>query len=195
MWPIPPWQLVSPACVLAMLLAWPAAGATAEKAPAAEPAGPSSTTATYGDWTVRCVPPPRDPAGAKVCEVSQAIRVEDRPGIVAQVAFGAWPIDGPLRLVVQLPNGVFLPPGARFLPQEGAVTGVDLAYSTCLQGCFADAEIGTDMLATLTGAKGPARLEFVNNARSRVALPVSLDGLKAALGAGLKTADRSRNRP
>lgn len=178
-----PWRLMSPACVLAMGLACPVAQAQAP----AEPAGPSSTTATYGDWTVRCVPPPQDPAGAKVCEVTQAIRVEDRPGIMAQVAFGAWPKDAPLRVVVQLPNGVFLPPGVRLLPQEGATTGVDLAYSTCLQGCFADAEVGPDMLATLTGATGPARLEFVNNARSRVALQVSLDGLKAALDAGLET--------
>lgn len=174
-----PWRLLPPTCVLAMGLAWPAAHAQNP----AEPAGPSSTTATYGDWTVRCVPPPRDPAGAKVCEVTQAIRVEDRPGIMAQVAFGAWPKDGPLRVVVQLPNGVFLPPGVRLLPQEGATAGIDLAYSTCLQGCFADAAISASMLATLTGAKGPARLEFVNNARSRVALPVSLDGLKAALDA------------
>lgn len=177
--PIPRWRLVPPACVLAMGLASPVAHA---QAPAA-PAGPSSTTATYGDWTVRCVPPPQDPAGAKVCEVTQAIRSEDRPGIMAQLAFGAWPKDGPLRVVVQLPNGVFLPPGVRLLPQEGATTGLDLAYSTCLQGCFADAEISADMLATLTSSRGPARLEFVNNARNRVALPVSLDGLKAALDA------------
>ena len=174
-----PWRRVSPACVLAMALAAPVAHA---QAPAA-PAGPSSTTATYGDWTVRCVPPPQDPAGAKVCEVTQAIRIEDRPGIMAQLAFGAWPKDGPLRVVVQLPNGVFLPPGVRLLPQEGATTSLDLAYSTCLQGCFADAEISADMLATLTSSQGPARLEFVNNARKRVALPVSLDGLKAALDA------------
>ena len=179
--PIPRWRLVPPACVLAVILASPLAHAASQPGPA----GPSSTTATYGDWTVRCVPPPHEPAGAKVCEVSQAIRIEDRPGIVAQVAFGTWPKDGPLRVVVQLPNGVFLPPGVRLLPHEGATTGVDLAYSTCLQGCFADAEVGPDMLATLTGAKGPARLEFVNNARSRVALPVPLDGLKAALDAAL----------
>lgn len=179
-------RLVSPICVLAAFLTWPGVPVVAQTTPVAEPAGPSSTTATYGDWTVRCAPPPRDPSGAKVCEVTQAIQFGDRPGIAAQVAFGSWPKDGPLRVVVQLPNGVFLPPGVRLLPQQDAASGVDLTYSTCLQGCFADAEIGADMLATLTTARGPARVEFVSNARTRVGLAVSLNGLKAALDAGLK---------
>ncbi len=169
-----------------------AASADAKKPAAAEkpaapidPANPAATTATYGDWVVRCS---NLPQGEKVCEAATGIQiqVQGQTRLLAQIVVGRAGKDQPVRLIVQLPNGVFLPAGATLYLDEKAKSGFQAVYTVCTQGCFGDAVLDADQLASLKGAKGPGRLEFVEGNRKRVAARISFLGLNAALEAALK---------
>src|SRR5262249_6405145 len=52
--------------------------------PAAPDNGPSSTTAVYGDWVVRC----GQQAGTRICEVAQTIYVQGQQTPIALIAIG-----------------------------------------------------------------------------------------------------------
>lgn len=152
-------------------------------APAADPNAPQATTATYGDWVVRCAIPPNQTA--RVCEAGTGVQVQGQQGLLAQIVIGRLNKDQPTRLVIQLPNGVFLPPGATLYLDEKDKSGMATVFATCTQACFADAELKPDQLAALKAAKGPGRLEFVDGARKRIAVPISFNGLPAATEAAL----------
>jgi invasion protein IalB len=63
----------------------PPAPATPAEAPVS--ADPQNTTATFGDWVVRCSRGPE--AGAKrVCEAVQSLVVKGQTAPIAQIAFG-----------------------------------------------------------------------------------------------------------
>lgn len=152
-------------------------------APAADPNAPQATTATYGDWVVRCAIPPNQTA--RVCEAGTGVQVQGQQGLLAQIVIGRLNKDQPTRLVIQLPAGVFLPPGATLYLDEKDKSGMATVFATCTQACFADAELKPDQLAALKAAKGPGRLEFVDGARKRIAVPISFNGLPAATEAAL----------
>lgn len=151
--------------------------------PAADPNAPQATTATYGDWVVRCAIPPNQTA--RVCEAGTGVQVQGQQGLLAQIVIGRLNKDKPTRLVIQLPAGVFLPPGATLYLDEKDKSGLATVFATCTQACFADAELKPDQLAALKAAKGPGRLEFVDGARKRIAVPISFNGLPAATEAAL----------
>lgn len=164
----------------------------AQNAPAAattaEPAGsdPQVTTATYQDWLVRCV---AASATAKQCEATQTLQMQaqgqGQGGTIALIALGRLAADGPLRLVVQLPAGIWLPAGAKLQPGEKAKP-IALEFKRCLQGCFAEAELDKAAEPILRGANGAGTLQFEDGARRPVSLPFSLKGLPQALDAALK---------
>jgi invasion protein IalB len=95
------------ALLLAGLLA--SGPAAAQQAPAAkaEATPPTETTATYQDWLMRCVAPAGQP---RTCEVVQNLQIEGQ-GIVAVIAIGRAGPDSPLIIVIQVPQGVWLPGG------------------------------------------------------------------------------------
>jgi len=166
--------------------------AQAKKPAAAQPAAPEAgspqaTTATYGDWVVRCVTP--QPQAARICEAVTGIQAQGQQGLLAQVVIGRVAKDQPARLIVQLPAGVFLPPGATLYLDDKAKSGFDTVFSSCPRGCFADAELKADQLAALKAARGPGRLEFVDAARKRIAVPISFNGMSAATEAALNPKD------
>lgn len=166
----------------AILLALTPTGSIAQApAPAGASEAPSSTTATYGDWLVRCTAQPSVPDG--LCEVVQGIRVTDRQGLLAQIVFGRVNADDPLRLVVQLPLGIWLPGGATlFLEAEGGA-GLQAPFTICANACLANIALPPALLGQLQAAPGPGRIEFVDGAQRRVVLPLSFKGLRAALAA------------
>jgi len=146
-------------------------------------AAPQTTTATYQNWTLRCdnavgTPPHR------ICEVAQTIASADGKSALAQVVVGRPDPAKPFKLVVQLPNGVWLPSNA-ILALDGKTT-VTATYKRCVQLCFADADIEEKTLAALKARTGPVKLLFADGAQRIVELPVSLNGFAAALDASLK---------
>ncbi len=148
---------------------------------------PQVTTATYQDWLVRCVTPP---TGAKICEATQTIQVQGQAGQpsgpIAVLAMGRLAADGPLRVAVQLPAGVWLPAGAKLQASDKAKPA-PLEFKRCLQGCFAELEADKDLELALRTATGTGTLSFEDGARRAVNVPFSFRGFTAALDAALKS--------
>ncbi|TDT88806.1 invasion associated locus B family protein [Azorhizobium caulinodans] len=169
----------------------PAAPKPAAAAPAAAPAkgpelgedGPSRTTATYDDWVVRCERS-EVVGGAKVCEAAQTLQIGNaQQQLGAQVVFGRLTKEAPMRIVVQLPVGVWLPNGARFVLPGDKPRTIAMPYKFCIRACIADADLSADDVAALNTNAGPAKLEFLDRNQQPVALEISFKGLPAALAA------------
>src|SRR4029077_15959866 len=83
-------------------------------APTSTPVGPEpqSTTATFGDWVLRCTreAPPDRPQ--RVCEVAQTLGVKGQ-GVVAQIALRRLSPKEPMRMTIVLPTNVSLSSGVR----------------------------------------------------------------------------------
>lgn len=177
--------LMRPRLATALALAVLIASGPVAQADDPAPAAPQTTTATYRDWTLRCDnavgTPPR-----KLCEVAQAIMAQDGKTALAQIVIGRPDPARPLKLIVQLPNGVWLPSNAILALDDK--TTVTATYKRCVQLCFADADIEDATLATLKARTDPARLLFADATQRIVELPVSFNGFADALAASLKDA-------
>ena len=71
-----------------------AAPLAAPAVPAGAPAvsaEPANTSATYGDWVMRCQRVGEGAAAKRMCEVAQTIRVQQGRDPVAEVALGRLP--------------------------------------------------------------------------------------------------------
>lgn len=142
--------------------------------------GPSRTTATYDDWVVRCERTELA-GGAKVCEAAQTLQIgTQQQGLVAQVVFGKIKSDAPLRLVLQLPVGVWLPAGAQLTVGDNAKP-ISAGFKFCIRACIADVDLTAPEAASLSTATGSAAISFLDRNQQQVTIPVSLKGLSAAL--------------
>lgn len=174
--------LLSVVCTLAQTRGV-AAPATPAKAAGNHPQT-STSTSTYEDWVVRCETKPPAP---KICEAVQTIAArnqQQQQNTIAEVVFGRVGKSDPMKLIVQVPPGVYLPAGLRLVVEDKASPLV-ATFTRCLQTCMAEAEIKPDaiqLLKSRTKAE-PGRLEFEDGAHQQVKLPVSFKGLSAALAA------------
>ncbi len=157
-----------------------------QPAPAATPAAaqPERTTATYGDWTLRCE---SQAAGAatKACEAAHAV-LDGRGRAVAQFVIGrpAGSQATGMVAVVQVPVNATVAEPARFMLEASAPPVLSLPFRSCTsRGCFAEAPLPEQELSRLRQRAEPVRLEYRDAARSPVALSISLRGLGAALDA------------
>ena len=172
------------AAITAALLTMAVSGvACAQDASPAEPRQvPQATSATYRDWTMRCQTVDVESAGAReVCEIAQAIRGNGDERVLAQLVIGRPDPDGPVRMVVQLPPGVWLPVGVYLEPADGNAINAD--YTRCMQVCAAATTLEQSDIDALKAATDPASITFQDGARRQIELPVSLDGFTAALEA------------
>jgi invasion protein IalB len=172
----------------ALLAAGIGTGAVAQtKAPAA-PAPVSSepglTTATYGDWTLRCAKTEAD-KGKPVCEVFQTLQLQNQQAPIAQIAFGRpGGAADPLRLVVILPASVQFPSSVKAAWGEKDNAPLDLAWSRCVPNvCIAENAGVEDAVRRWRSETGPGRLTFKDAGGRDVNLPFSLRGLPQAMDA------------
>src|SRR6202163_3820208 len=118
--------------------ATPSAAAPAESAPVSSL--PQMTTATFGDWVMRCSR--IDNGSTTSCEVAQTLQVQGQ-GPIAEIAFGSPPgkdASAGMRVVVVLPNNVTLA-GPVLMSIDEKDKPVELTYRRCLPaGCFADTD-------------------------------------------------------
>lgn len=158
----------------------PAQPAAPKPALGAQDDGPSRTTATYDDWVVRCERTELA-GGTKVCEAAQTLQIgTQQQGLVAQVVFGKIKSDAPLRLVLQLPVGVWLPAGAQLTVGDNAKP-ISAGFKFCIRACIADVDLTAPEAASLSTATGSAAITFQDRNQQQVTIPVSLKGLSAAL--------------
>lgn len=147
------------------------------------PAEPGLTTATYGDWVLRCQRLAGDNAG-RVCEVSQTIQAQGQPAPVAQIAIGRLPGQDGLRMTVLLPANVGFPSGVRVAEVKDAKSGLDLAWRRCNPGaCVADGAATEAVLGNWRKTEDAGRIAFKDADGREVAVSLSLRGLGPALDA------------
>jgi invasion protein IalB len=159
--------------------ATPAAPATPPATPAAPE--PQRTTATFADWTLRCVRPEKAPP---TCEVGQTLYDKGQP--VAQTAIGRTRPGEPMHLTILVPVNVSLTAQPRLVgaENEAGVSPIELGWRRCVpNGCLADTLIGEDQLKRLRGRTENARILFQDSAGREATLPFSPRGLGQALDA------------
>lgn len=165
------------------------AGHAAAQAPAKPPApaapaqstpsDPAQTTATYGDWVLRCVRPEKGP---HICEVVQSMMVQGQQQPVAQVAVGYDKND--LRFTILVPPAISLSRGPTLGVANASTPHFDLAWRRCLpNGCFADVAVGAELLKILRGRTEPMQIDFKDAGEREVKLPLSMRGLVPAFDA------------
>lgn len=166
----------------AALAASPAA-APAQAAPPPVSAEPATTSATYGDWVMRCQRVGEGTAARRMCEVAQTIRVQQGRDPIAEVALGRLPVEKALHLTALLPPNVSFPSSVSVAGEKPAQT-LDLQWRRCLPGgCFADAVVADELIKGWRGTAGAGKLTFKDAGGRDVQLPVSFRGLAQALDA------------
>jgi invasion protein IalB len=162
-------------------------GAKTPGAPADSPvpSEPGVTTASYGDWVLRCQRLGTAEKPARLCEVSQAMQVQGQAAPIAQVAVGRLPGEADLRVTALLPVAVSFPSTVRIGFEKDAKAPVlDLAWRRCLPGgCLADGPVKEEGLKPWREAEAPGRLLFRDANGQEVAIPLSSRGLAPALDA------------
>lgn len=145
---------------------------------------PSSTTASFGDWVLRCQ---RVSDGAKItriCEVAQILQSQGQQAPIAQVALGRVGNGEPLRVTAVMPVSVSFPSTVQIVMGEKDAKPLDLSWRRCIPtGCFADAALGDDMVKQWRKASESGRIVFKDAAGRELALPLSARGLDQAVDA------------
>jgi invasion protein IalB len=182
-----------PAAILALLAATAfisegQAETATKPAPTATPAAvsdePTSTTASYGDWVVRCQRAVEGDKAVKICEAAQSVQVQGQNGPIAEIAIGRLAGGDPLHATVLLPNNIAFPSNVHIVVDEKDDAGVDLAWRRCVAGgCLADAALDADTVKRWRGRGGSGKLSFKDANGRVVALPFSFRGLPQALDA------------
>ena len=148
----------------------------------AQGALPDRTTASFGDWTLRCERR-KEPTPAKLCELTQAIQRAGDAGPLAQVAIGRLASSDPLKLTVVLPLNVALANAPKIAPEIKDLGPLQTSWQRCVPaGCLASINLPEDTVRKLrTGEAG--KLDYRDAADREVSLPFSLRGLPEALDA------------
>lgn len=175
--------LAAGALAAAFLVSGPGLAQAASTEPPV-PAEPGSTSASYGDWVMRCQRGGTAEKPVRVCEVAQSIQVQGQTQPIAQIAVGRVGAGQPQQITALLPPNVAFPSSVRVLMDEKDTTGVDLAWRRCLPGvCVADADVREETLRRWRGAAGPGRIAFKNAGGQEITIPLSFRGLAQALDA------------
>ncbi len=169
--------VVGLALLTSPVAAEPIRGAAAPVGPTVPP--PQQTTATFEDWTLRCVRPER---AAAICEVSQTVSNQSQQP-VAQTALGRTPgTSEPMRLTVLVPTNISMATAPRLV--AAGDLAVDLGWRRCLSnGCVADAMLSEAQVLTLRALKEKGRVVYQDASGREMDMPFSPKGLPAALDA------------
>lgn len=162
-----------------------------KSAPAATPevsrvvdAEPNSTSASFGDWVLRCQRLGNGADVQHVCEVAQQIHGQDQQNPVGELAIGRLKKGDPLRLTFVLPvNVTFLKPPT-FSADGSVPEPLDLGWRKCLPGgCIADALLKDDVLRRWKTQKVAGRITWTDAAGRDLAVQLSSRGLTQAIDA------------
>lgn len=177
-------------CVIAAGLGIPvlAAGTGGQKAQAPTiPAEPLMTTATFGDWQMRCQRLTDAGKTRKVCEITQSMQVQGQAAPIAQVAIGRVQAGDPLVMTVVLPTDISFPSSIRVMADDKDTQPFEVAWRRCLPNrCIAEMAVRDDVLKRWRALTEPGRIGFKDSAGRDLLLPISFRGLPQALDALLR---------
>jgi invasion protein IalB len=178
------------ACSMGLLLVAPSAVAQTATKPAAPPpaaavaATPSRTTASFGDWTLRCdrladATPPR-----RMCELGLVVQNAGDQNVLAQAAVGRPASGEPLRFTVVLPANITVAATPKLIIDGKETGSLDFTWVRCLPGgCIATAIVSDDLLRKLKASPTPGHIEYHDAAGREIKLPISLRGFGEAFDA------------
>lgn len=144
-----------------------------------------STLPTFGDWAKKCETTQVKQEGSEetkeseICYVFQNVSNKENGQMIMQVRVGFAPDKADPILIVTLPLGALLPPGAGFLVEGG--DNIKLPFLACgREGCTTVGQPITDKTvnAMKTGEKAAVRVALLN--QKVLTLPVSLKGFTRA---------------
>jgi invasion protein IalB len=145
---------------------------------------PDHTTATFGDWTLRCDRRPDLSPPQRVCELGLAIQKAGETGVQAQMAIGRVAAGQPLRITAVLPPNVALRTNPRVVVEGLQLAPTLLSWTRCVAGaCFADAEVSAELLKELRSRTEPSRLDYRDGTEREVVHSESFRGVRSALDA------------
>lgn len=140
---------------------------------------------TFGDWAKQCEEAPPAEGGeasGEICYVFQTVSNRETGQMLMQVRVGFAPNRAEPVMIVTLPLGALLPPGAAFL-MDG-IEPVKMAFLACgREGCTT---VGQPLSAAVIeamqkGEQAVVRVAMLN--KQVVPLPVSLKGFTRAYNA------------
>jgi len=165
----------------------PRQNAQAAPAASAVSSAPSQTTASFGDWTLRCQRVAADKP-ERVCEVAQTIQVQGQAAPLAQFAIGRAGKGEPMRATAVVPANVSFASNVQ-VAMEKESTPFELSWRRCMPGgCFADGIAKDEQLKGWRSATERGRLSFTDATGRAINLPLSFHGLGPALDALSKEA-------
>ena len=135
---------------------------------------------TYGDWGYKCEKAPE--GDEELCYVFQNVTKKDSGQLVLGARIAYRPGQGDPLIVVTVPLGSLLPPGAALM-MDG-VEPIKLTFFLCAaEGCTTVATpLNPDMIAAMKkGEQAVVRVAAPN--KQVVGLPLSLNGFTKALDA------------
>ncbi|MBN8962460.1 MAG: invasion associated locus B family protein [Rhizobiales bacterium] len=154
----------------------------AKPSTAAVPAAPERTTASFGDWVMRC----ESVTGIlrRVCEVAHMVVVPGQTTPIAQVAIGRGAPNEDERLTIVVPPNITIGVTPQIVLAKASAAPIELTWQRCLPGaCLASAVVSNAAVGDLSAQTEPGRIVFKNAANQDAAIPVSFRGLSQALAA------------
>lgn len=139
---------------------------------------------TFGDWGKICEKGPAGPdgkAGKEVCYIFQNVSNKEDGKLVMQVRVGIAPQNQKPVMIVTLPLGVLLPPGAAFLVEGMEKEPVKMPFLACApEGCTTVGQVLDSKVVEAMKKKDKAAVRVALLNKKVLTLPVSLKGFSRA---------------
>jgi invasion protein IalB len=149
---------------------------------------PQATTATYGDWLLRCQRVVAPAPTHQVCDVTQTVQAQGQQGPILQLTFGPPAPKEPMKLAIVAPVNVSFPSAARVAVDEKDPQPAELVWRRCVPGgCLAELEIKDELLKRWRVQAGGGIVQIVDATGREIAIPFSFRGFAQALDALLKS--------
>ena len=161
------------------------APAPTQQAQAPTDQNPQRTTASYGDWVVRCEtvagPPPQ-----KNCDMEQLAQVQGQANPISRVAVPLPAKGEPPKMFIQLPINVSFSAPLK-ITVDAKDAGITTPFRRCVPaGCFGEVELKEDLQKKFRASAEAGKITFKDAADRDVAIPLSFKGFAQAFEALMK---------
>jgi invasion protein IalB len=161
--------------------------ATPQGQVAAQSTGPERTSASFGDWVMRCETVLDAGRARKICEVAQGLQMQGQQSLLAQIAIGRLQKNDPVKLTAVMPANIVLPSAVEIRIDEPEPAPIELAWRRCTPGgCVADAALSEAQIQRLRGKGDRIRVSFRDSTNREIVLIVSMKGFAQSHDAFLK---------
>jgi invasion protein IalB len=151
-------------------------------APAPVSSVPERTTATFGDWIMRCEA--GSSSAKRMCEVALILTAQGQNAPIAQVAVGKGTSTDGKPTTVVLPHNVSLTAKPRIVFAKTSDAPIEFTWQRCTPGaCFASVNLSNDVAKILGAQTEAGKIVYRTASEQEIALPLSFRGLAQSLEA------------